>query len=74
MSRWDLYTHAARLRKSTEELQIGWQETQELWDDAVSRSFCERHLEPLGPAVKLSLDAISRMQQLLKQIQQECES
>ena len=74
MRHWDLYTHAAHLRKATEELQIAWQETNELWQDDVSQTFCERYLEPIGPATKLSLDAIGRMRQLLKQIQRECES
>lgn len=73
MAQWDLYTNAARIRKATEELQIAWQETTEYWSDDVSRTFCERHLEPIGPATKISLDAVSRMQQLMKQIQQDCE-
>ena len=74
MGPWDLDTSAARLRKATEELQIAWQQTSELWNDEVSRSFCERSLEPLGPAMKRSMDAVGRMQQLLNQIQNECES
>ena len=74
MRHWDLYTNAARLRKATEELQIAWHETAELWNDDVSRAFCERYLEPLAPTTKLSLDAIGRMRQLLKQIETECES
>jgi len=74
MRLWDLDTSAARLRKATEGLQIAWEQTGEQWQDQVSQKFCERHLEPLGPAMKLSLDAVGRMQQLLKQIQNECES
>jgi len=73
MRNWDLYTNAARMRKATEELQIAWEQTAELWQDDVSRSFCERYLEPIGPAMKMTLDATNRMRQLLKQIQTDCE-
>ena len=74
MRDWDLSTSAARLRKATEDLQIAWQETAEQWQDEVSLVFCERYLEPLGPATKMSLEAIGRMRQLMNQIQRECES
>jgi len=74
MRPWDLDTGAARLRKATEELQIAWEQTAEQWQDAVSQKFCERHLEPISPAMKLSLDAVGRMQQLMNQIQQEVEN
>lgn len=74
MRPWDLDTNAARLRKATEELQIAWQLTNEQWHDEVSQSFSEKYLEPIGPAMKLTLDAIGRMQQMLNQIQNECES
>lgn len=74
MRNWDLYTSAAHLQKATEDLQIAWQQTAEQWQDDVSQSFCERYLEPIGPATKMSLDATSRMRQMLKQIQTECEA
>ena len=74
MRNWDLFTSAARLRKATEDLQIAWQQTTEFWQDDVSHAFCERYLEPLGPATKMSLEAIGRMRQLMNQIQRECES
>ena len=73
METWDLHTSAARLRKSTEDLQAAWTETADLWQDDVSRTFCERYLEPIGPALKISLDAVGRMQQLLNQIGREIE-
>lgn len=72
MANWDLYTSAARIRKATEDLQVAWQEVSEQWSDEVSRKFCETHLEPIGPATKISLDAVSRMQQLMNQIEQDC--
>ncbi|NOZ41530.1 MAG: hypothetical protein GXP24_15075 [Planctomycetes bacterium] len=73
MRPWDFDTSAARMRKATEDLQVAWEQTTEQWHDEVSRKFCEQHLEPIGPAMKLSLDAVGRMQQLMNQIQNECE-
>ncbi len=73
MRPWDFDTSAARLRKATETLQVAWEQTSEQWEDSVSQSFCEQYLEPIGPAMKLSLDAVGRMQQLMNQIQQEVE-
>jgi len=73
MRPWDFDTSAARMRKATEDLQVAWEQNTEQWHDEVSRKFCEQHLEPIGPAMKLSLDAVGRMQQLMNQIQNECE-
>ena len=73
MRNWDLLTSAARMRKATEDLQFAWQQTAELWQDDVSQDFCERYLEPLGPTMKMSLDAILRMRRVMNQIQRECE-
>jgi len=72
MRPWDLDTSAAQLRDAMEELQQAWQQTDEQWHDAVSQKFCENHLEPIGPALKLALDAVGRMEQLMGQIHREC--
>ncbi len=74
MRQWDLDTSAANLRDALEDLQIAWQQTTEQWEDTVSRKFCETHLEPIGPALKKSLDTVGQMQQLVDQIWRECES
>lgn len=74
MRHWDFDTSSSHLRKAMEDLQIAWQETSIEWSDAVSQKFCEEQLEPIAPIMKLSLDAVGRMQQLTKQIQQECET
>jgi len=73
MKRCDLATGASRIRHALENLQLSWREIEEEWDDAVSRRFCEHHLEPMGPKVKLALDAIDRMHMLLTQMQRDCE-
>ncbi len=68
----DLDTDAARLRDAADELRIAWAEVSELWDDPVSRAFCERYLEPLGPAFKSALDSVSHMRQLVDRMEREC--
>lgn len=73
MRPWDLETGASQLRREMESLQLQWQQANEVWDDAVSQNFCEVHLEPIGPAMKMALDAMGRMQQLVRQIHQDCE-
>ena len=72
MKPWDLDTSAAQMRDAMDDLQIAWQQTADHWHDNVSEKFCQTHLEPIGPAYKMALDAILRMQQLLNQIQREC--
>ena len=71
MRPWDLDTSAAQLQSAMEDLQLAWHETNEQWQDPVSQKFCETHLEPLGPAIKQSLDAIGQMQQLVNQMQRD---
>ncbi|MCA9232708.1 MAG: hypothetical protein KDA57_18810 [Planctomycetales bacterium] len=71
MRPWDLDTSAAQLRSAMEDLQIAWQETSEFWQDGVSQKFCETHLQPLGPVLKRSLDAVGQMQSLVNQMRRE---
>lgn len=70
----DLYTDAARLRDAFDDLIAMWRTTQESWNDEISRKFAEERLEPLGPLFKQSLDAVSRMSQIVEQMVQQCES
>ncbi|MCA9257776.1 MAG: hypothetical protein KDA61_01195 [Planctomycetales bacterium] len=69
----DLHTDAARLRDAFEDLLTAWQVAQESWNDEVSRKYAEQHLEPLCPVLKNSLEAISRMSQLVDQMHQQCD-
>ena len=61
------------MHDAMKDLTVAWQCVAEDWDDEDSRKFCEGHLEPLGPPVKLALDAIEHMAQLIGQMQRECE-
>jgi hypothetical protein len=69
----DLHTSAAQIRDAFDDLQAAWLDASAQWNDGVSRAFCQNHLEPLGPTVKLALDSITRMGVLVAQMHNECE-
>lgn len=68
----DLYTGSARIRLALENLHHVWQDSADHWNDSVSKSFCDNHIEPIVPIVKNALDAVVRMQTLLDQAQRDC--
>ncbi len=74
MRRCDLATGAGRIRHAMENLETVWNEISDQWNDSVSRRFCEEHLEPMIPRLKLGLDAISRMSLLIDEVERDCES
>ena len=74
MRKCDLSTGAGRIRHAVENLEIVWNEAADQWNDAVSRRFREEHLEPIIPRLKLALDAISRMELLVNEVERDCES
>jgi hypothetical protein len=69
----DLHTSAAQIRDAFDDLQAAWIAASEQWNDGVSRAFCQNHLDPLGPTVKLALDSITRMGVLAARMHNECE-
>jgi hypothetical protein len=69
----DLHTSAAQIRDAFDDLQAAWIAASEQWNDGVSRAFCQNHLDPLGPTVKLALDSITRMGVLVARMHNECE-
>ena len=69
----DLHTSAAQIRDAFDDLQAAWIAASEEWNDGVSRAFCQNHLDPLGPTVKLALDSITRMSVLAARMHAECE-
>jgi hypothetical protein len=73
MARFLLDSGSAQLRNAMDDLLLAWQETNELWNDGVSQKFSETRLEPLGPALKGAVESSNRMQQLLNQMQRDCE-
>jgi hypothetical protein len=71
MRPWDLDSSASQLRHAMEDLQRAWNVVSESWDDTVSRQFSEQYLDPLIPAGKMTLDAASRMRELLNRMENE---
>jgi hypothetical protein len=74
MRKCDLVTGASRIHHALENLEVVWQEAADRWNDSVSRRFCQEHLEPMIPDVKLALDSIARMNALMDEVQRDCES
>lgn len=74
MQKCDLATGAGRVRHALEKLETAWNDNSDQWNDAVSRSFREHHLETMVPRVKLALDAMSRMSLLMDEVERDCES
>lgn len=72
MKSCDLQSGAGRIRRALEHLEIAWNEASTEWNDEASRAFAEQHLEPIIPIVKTSLDAIGRMDLLLREAQRDC--
>jgi uncharacterized protein YukE len=56
---------AAKLALALKHLAIKWESARDSWDDATSRAFHEEHIEPLRPKVKETLEAISRLAEVL---------
>ncbi len=74
MSSGNMHTSAAQIRDAMNELLGAWQDAAPYWNDGVSRRFCETHLEPLGPLVKLSLDSIANVARMVDQMHRECDA
>ena len=63
--RADLITPSTRLQRATKKLQDRWLATKEEWDDAVSKRFQEKHLEPILPQLQLTLGGIHELMKVL---------
>jgi len=62
----DLGSPAAKIYSSLEDLQLAWANTVEHWQDENSRRFEEEHLVPLALTIRISLDAIGRMDESMQ--------
>ena len=65
MSRGDLSSGASKLALAFKHLSLKWESARETWDDGTSRAFHKDHIEPLGPRVKETLEAIGRLAEVL---------
>ena len=73
MKACDLQSGASRILRALEHLELVWSEATTEWNDEASRAFQEHHLEPMVPVVKTALDAVGRMELLLREAQRDCQ-
>ena len=62
-----------QLSKLMRDLSLHWHETKMNWQDARSREFEQRFLEPLEADLKTAVAAMDQMSGLLNRLYTECE-
>lgn len=73
MKNADFTTGAAKMMSALKMLRSRWEETKEVWQDANSRRFEETYLDPLEPQMKLALEAIGTLAELMARAERDCE-
>ena len=68
----DLYTGAARLSDALVQLETAWARVRVSWNDEARRHFEEEHLAPITPTIRLTLDAVNRLAEVLSRAEREC--
>ena len=68
-----LNDNKCRLTALTKNLSLRWVETREHWRDVKSDEFNERFMQELLPRVSKAVDAIEKLEELLKKIKKDCE-
>src|SRR5438093_6901642 len=71
MRRADLSNDVTKLYKAHVELLQAWDLTKEHWKDENSQHFEDQHLAPLGPIIKLLLDATNRLNEIFSRAQRD---
>jgi len=61
----DLSGGAAKLALAVKQLGIKWEAARPTWDDSTAKAFRDRHIDPLGPKVKETLESIGRLAEVL---------
>jgi len=61
-----------RLGKAMKELLMHWEETKQVWNDPVSRTFEQEHLVPLTMDLRTTIAAMGQMALVLDNIRREC--
>jgi hypothetical protein len=69
----DLNTGTAKLIEAAEMLEEAWAEAKLYWHDEKSRDLEENHLTPIYPHVKLAIDAVNRLSDVLARAERECD-
>lgn len=72
MQQFDFTTGEKQLQLAIKSLQEAWAVVCESWDDATRERFREQYMEPLGPKVKLAIDATTQMADVVARAERAC--
>lgn len=72
MTLCDLSSASLQIQRATKQLQQRWYETQETWNDPVSREFQAKFLDPILPEFRITLSAAQELSELLNRAEQFC--
>jgi len=68
----NLTTGRTQLNSALKTLRLHWEETKEVWTDAVRRDFEEEFFVPLEQEVQTTLRGIDRLSQIVGEMRQQC--
>lgn len=69
----DVHTGGARLTDAQEQLQVAWQAACGQWNDDTRRRFERDQLQSIGPTIRMTLDALTRLADVLARAERECQ-
>jgi uncharacterized protein YukE len=72
MKPWDLTTGTARLASAWEALQKAQAAVTAQWNDLSHEHFQDNYYRPLEPKVRRALDAVRRLDEILRKAEREC--
>lgn len=73
MKHCDLTSSVGRMNKAMATLREKWLQTKEHWNDAASREFEEKHLQPLIPQMQFTIAAVQRLAEVIEKAEKDCE-
>ena len=73
MAMGSLIDGSGQLKAASDQLEETWEVARAVWDDAISRSLDDEHLEPLFVQVRTTLDAIARLNGVLVTACRDCQ-
>jgi hypothetical protein len=72
MRRWDLGSATSKIELSLKALGVACADIAESWSDETNRRFVETYVTPVEPQIKVFLDAIHRLSEVLANAQRAC--
>jgi hypothetical protein len=69
----NLSAGTAKLHEAMQSLEESWVQIKQDWNDANSLDFEEKHLQSITPKLKLALDAVNRLADVLARAGRDCE-